>query len=119
MLRFAGDRLSFSLQWSDGTALPKGWRAFLRTNIGRVDALRKEIIYALKGGLDPSSNSWHDVPLEAAGTMWHRELCLAESGYFKAKAYAVDERGRQHWPEGPDAGVSVHPDRRHPQHLAD
>jgi len=110
VLRFAGDRLPFSLQWSDGTALPKGWRAFLRTNIGRIEALRKEIIYALKGGLDPSSNSWHDVPLEAAGTIWHRELCLAESGYFKAKAYAVDERGRQHWPEGADAGISVHPD---------
>jgi starch synthase (maltosyl-transferring) len=110
VLRFAGDRLSFSLQWSDGTTLPRGWRAFLRTNIGRADALRKEIVYALKGGLDPSSNSWHDVPLEAAGTMWHRELCLAENGYFQAKAYAVDEQGRQHWPDGPDVGINVHPD---------
>src|SRR5437867_3473390 len=110
VLRFAGDRLSFSLQWSDSTSLPRGWRAFLRTNIGRAEALRKEIVYALKGGRDPSSNSWHDVPLETASTMWHRELCLAENGYFQAKAYAVDDQGRQHWPDGPDVGISVHPD---------
>ena len=31
-------------------------------------------------------------------------------GYFKAKAYLVDPRGWQHWPEGRDFGVSVHPD---------
>jgi hypothetical protein len=110
VLRFAGDRLSFALQWSDGSALPKGWRALLRTNIGRGAALRKEIIHAHTGGLDPASNSWHDIPLEAAGTLWHREIALTETGYFNAKAYAIDPRGVQHWPEGPDLGVSVHPD---------
>ena len=36
---------------------------------------------------------------------------LAEVGYFKAKAYLVDPRGWQHWPDGPDVGISVHPDR--------
>jgi starch synthase (maltosyl-transferring) len=110
VLRFAGDRLSFALQWSDGSGLPKGWRALLRTNIGRGAALRKEIIHAHTGGLDPASNSWHDIPLEPAGTLWHREIALTETGYFEAKAYAVDPRGAQHWPEGPDFGVSVHPD---------
>lgn len=110
VLRFVGDRLSFSLQWSDGNALPEGWRAFLRTNVGRAAALHREIISAHRGGPDPASNAWHDIPLESAGTMWHRELCLTETGYFKAKAYAVDDRGRQHWPEGADPGISVHPD---------
>jgi predicted glycogen debranching enzyme len=42
---------------------------------------------------------------------WSVELPLAEVGYFKAKAYAVDARGWQHWPEGPDIGISVHPDK--------
>src|SRR5215207_937700 len=110
VLRFVGDRLSFSLQWSDGSALPEGWRAFLRTNVGRAAALHREIISAHRGGPDPASNAWHDIPLESAGTMWHRELCLTETGYFRAKAYAVDERGRQHWPDGADPGISVHPD---------
>lgn len=130
VLLFVGDRLAVSLQWGDGSQLPKGWRAFLRTNLGRAEALRKEIINkwrvqnaeckveVVPGGDEAAltDNSWHDIPLEAAGsgataTMWHRELCLTETGYFKAKAYAVDERGRQHWPEGPDLGISVHPDR--------
>jgi glycosidase len=35
---------------------------------------------------------------------------LTEAGFFKAKAYAIDANGRQHWPHGPDFGVSVHPD---------
>jgi predicted glycogen debranching enzyme len=82
----------------------------LRTNLGRAAAVRKEIIHAHTGGLDPASSSWHDIPMEAAGTLWHRELALTETGYFKAKAYAVDPRGRQHWPDGPDIGISVHPD---------
>jgi starch synthase (maltosyl-transferring) len=122
VLRFIGDRLSFSLQFDGATALPKGWRAFLRTNLGRASALRKAVIAAQSlqtgsfqtGAFQPES-MWHDVPLEEAGssktgTMWHRELCLTETGYFKAKAYAVDERGWQHWPDGPDLGISVHPD---------
>jgi glycogen debranching enzyme len=42
---------------------------------------------------------------------WRVDLTLTEVGYFQAKAYAVDERGWQVWPEGADFGVSVHPDR--------
>src|SRR4030095_4822440 len=41
---------------------------------------------------------------------WSLSFSLTEVGFFKAKAYAIDAEGRQHWPEGPDAGVSVHPD---------
>jgi len=44
------------------------------------------------------------------GDGWSLELPLAEAGYFKAKAYLIDPKGWQHWPEGPDAGISVHPD---------
>ncbi len=110
VLRFVGDRLPFSLQWNSGQALPAGWRGMLRTNLGRAAALRREIIHAHTGLLGPAASSWHDIPMEADATVWHCQLCLAEPGYFKAKAYAVDERGRQHWPDGPDVGVSVHPD---------
>ena len=35
---------------------------------------------------------------------------LAEVGYFKAKAYLLDVKGWQHWPDGADVGISVHPD---------
>src|SRR6185295_11615409 len=41
---------------------------------------------------------------------WTVSLSLTEPGFFRAKAYAIDPLGRQHWPDGPDFGVSVHPD---------
>src|SRR6185295_7371390 len=41
---------------------------------------------------------------------WTVSLSLTEPGFFRAKAYAIDPLGRQHWPEGHDFGVSVHPD---------
>jgi starch synthase (maltosyl-transferring) len=44
------------------------------------------------------------------GNEWVLELALTEPGYFCAKAYAVDERGWQTWPEGSDFGLTVHPD---------
>jgi starch synthase (maltosyl-transferring) len=40
---------------------------------------------------------------------WQIELPLAEVGYFKAKAYLLDEKNWQHWPDGADVGISVHP----------
>src|SRR5438876_2620684 len=110
ILRFVGDRLAFTLSGEGGEALPKGWRAVLRTNIGRARILRHDVIYAHTGRFCLSDASWRDLPMESAGGEWRRELTLCESGYFRAKPYAVDPEGRQHWPEGPDAGISIHPD---------
>ena len=42
------------------------------------------------------------------GEAWTLTLPATEVGCFRAKAYAVDERGFQHWPGGPDFCVSVH-----------
>ena len=41
---------------------------------------------------------------------WSLDLPLTETGYFKAKAYLIDPEGWQHWPDGADLGISVHPD---------
>ena len=41
---------------------------------------------------------------------WRCAMAVSEVGYFRAKAYAVDPQGGQHWPEGPDIGISTHPD---------
>src|SRR5436190_22016565 len=45
------------------------------------------------------------------GNEWVRELTLTETGFFRAKAYAIDLDGRQHWPDGDDVGISVHADQ--------
>jgi len=111
LLRYVGDRLSVRLELPEAAA---GWRAFLRTNLTRAGEARAETL-ALAGlpGAEPAfaGASWRDIPLAPAGQGWGLDLPLTEVGHFRAKAYAVDPGGRQHWPEGSDLGISVHPDR--------
>jgi len=104
-VRFVGDHVRFTLRDRGGN----GWRALLRTNLGRAAVLRHEIIAAHAGGPVHAGASWRDVPMQAAGDGWQIELPLTETGFFKAKAYLLDPKGWQHWPEGPDFGISVHP----------
>ena len=110
LLGFVGDRVRFALSLPEGTT-PTGWRALLRTDLGRAAAARDEVVAALGSGQAFAGASWHDIPLQrdAAGG-WAIELPLADVGYFRAKAYAVDASGQQHWPDGGDVGLSVHPD---------
>ena len=109
--RFVGDRLRFVLHDAGERRPEKGWRALLRTNLGRAEQLRREIIQAHTRGLPLAGASWRDVPMGRETGGWALELPLTEVGYFKAKAYLVGPGGWQHWPEGPDVGISVHPDR--------
>jgi predicted glycogen debranching enzyme len=109
--RFVGDRICFTLKGGDGGSRLKGWRARLRTNLGRAELLRREILEAHTRGLPLAGASWRDLPMNETAEGWSLELPLAEVGYFKAKAYLVDPRGWQHWPDGADVGIAVHPDR--------
>ncbi len=111
LLRYVGDRVRFTLRTADGTALPEGWTVRLRTNLGRAKLLREEIITAYPRRPALANAAWHDVLLDHLGGEWIRELTLTETGYFRAKAYAIDPEGRQHWPDGDDVGISVHPDQ--------
>jgi predicted glycogen debranching enzyme len=108
LVRFVGDRVRFGIRTPQGFA--KGWRALLRTNLGKAERLRQEII-ATHAGKNPVSIAfWRDVPLqEQSSGEWSIELPLTDVGFYSAKPYALDPEGRQYWPEGPDAGVSVHP----------
>jgi glycogen debranching enzyme len=110
LLRFVGDFLQFQLKTPAGAAV-KGWQARLRTNIGRAEVLRREILQAHTHGLALAGASWRDLPMSETGDGWAIDVPLGEVGYFKGKAYLVDPRGWQHWPEGSDVGISVHPDR--------
>jgi predicted glycogen debranching enzyme len=108
LLRFVGDKILFTLRDqknSGGTNL----RALLRTNLGRAALRRKEIISAHAGGAPFAGESWRDLPMQKNGDAWEIEIPLAEAGWFKAKAYLLDEKKWQHWPDGEDIGISVHP----------
>ena len=110
LLRFVGDRTVFALAHPQpGT---HGWRAFLRTNLTRATGMREEILSLLgeRSG-DPAGSSWRDIPLDEAEEGWALDLALTEPGSFCAKAYCVDPDGFQHWPEGENLCLSIHPDR--------
>ena len=111
LLRHVGDTLRFSLRAAEASHAYTGWKAFLRTDLGRADAVRAEIIKAHTAQLPLAGASWRDIPLRRtlAGE-WQIEFPLHEVGYFKAKAYATDPAGCQYWPDGPDLGISIHPD---------
>jgi predicted glycogen debranching enzyme len=108
-LRFVGDKILFTLRAEKNPAAQKNCRALLRTNLGRVAELRHEVISAHAGGAAAAGASWRDLPMQKTADGWQIELPLAEVGYFKAKAYLLDEKKWQHWPEGSDVGISVHP----------
>lgn len=108
--RFVGDRICFTLADGSGRPAREGWHARLRTDLGRAAVLGREIIQAHTKKVPPAGASWHDLPMRAEGGEWSLEVPLTEPGYFKAKAYLIDPQGWQHWPEGPDFGISVHPD---------
>ncbi|HZL43503.1 MAG TPA: amylo-alpha-1,6-glucosidase, partial [Verrucomicrobiae bacterium] len=107
--RYVGDRVRFVLKDLSGKSSHPGWAARLRTNIGRAGSLRQEIIRAHTGGLPMAGASWRDLPMTRQAEGWVVELPLAETGYFQAKAFLLDPHGWQHWPDGPDLGISVHP----------
>src|SRR3989442_13053001 len=107
--RFVGDSVRFTLKDRDGRGAGKGWHALLRTNLGRAEVLRREIIQAHTQGLPLAGASWRDLPVKAEPGGWSLELPLADPGFFKTKAYLVGPGGRQHWPSRPGVGISVYP----------
>ena len=110
LLRFVGDRVAFALAHPQPQAT--GWQAFLRTNLTRGTRMREETLSLLGAQAgDPAGSSWRDIPLQATADGWALDLALTEPGYFRAKAYCVDPEGFQHWPEGEDLSLSIHPDR--------
>ena len=110
LLRFVGDRVPFAL--AHPAPGSPGWRAFLRTNLTRGTRMRTETLALLgEGSRDPAGSSWRDIPLFEQEGGWGLDLALTEPGSFCAKAYCVDPEGFQHWPEGDNLCLSIHPDR--------
>jgi len=108
MVRYVGDRISFSVQATDER--PENFRAFLRTNLGHAEALRKEILASLERPPLLAGAAWRDIPMRWVEGAWTVDVSLTEVGFFKAKPYLLNPDGHQHWPAGPDMSISVHPD---------
>ena len=98
-VRFLGDRMRFDVTGGAGNPAA-GWKAFLRTNLGRAAVLRTEIVQAHSRGAPAAGAAMHDIPMQPAGNGWFVELGLGETGFFQAKAYLTDPKSWQHWPHG-------------------
>src|SRR5215472_17068034 len=83
--RFVGDTVHFVLRDPRGRGTTKGWQARLRTNLGRAEVLRREILEAHTRGLPLAGASWRDLPMKPTEDGWVLDLPLAEVGYFKSK----------------------------------
>lgn len=110
---FVGDRVRFHLAVEGNE--PAGARAFLRTNLTRAEVARREVV--ARAGLREQDEatfagaSWRDLPLDRVADGHALDLALVEVGHFRGKVYLLDDEGRQHWPEGADVALSVHPDQ--------
>ncbi|HEX6244229.1 MAG TPA: glycogen debranching enzyme N-terminal domain-containing protein, partial [Polyangiales bacterium] len=113
LLRYVGDR--FEIRIGRPPELDASARAFLRTNLTREEVARAEVISGAGREAEDTfafaGASWRDIPLAPRGDGYELDLALLEVGHFRAKAYCVDAKGRQFWPEGSDVGISVHPDQ--------
>jgi starch synthase (maltosyl-transferring) len=109
LVRFVGDVITFRLVGDAPVGPEEKFTARLRTTIGRGRQLREEIRRAHFHKLPPAGAAWRDLEMKWADGAWVVALPLAEVGFFRAKAYLLDEPGWQHWPDGPDFGVNVQP----------
>jgi len=112
LVHYVGDRIRFTLA-PPAEAGPQV-RALLRTNLTRAARDREETLLlsgaASSGPHTFAGAAWRDIPLQPGDQGWTLELPLTEVGWFQAKAYYLDAQGQQHWPDGEDVGISVHPD---------
>jgi len=107
MLKFRGDTITFAL------TLPgkrKG-DAFLRTNIGRADIARKEIIRNILYDEPPLGRDWFDIPMIRINDTYFRlTLPVCQEGNFEAKGYFVPSDDQDlYWPQGPNVVIKVEP----------
>ena len=76
--RYVGDRVRLGLRDRSGRAPPRGWLARVRTNLGRAERLRREILQAHTQGLPLAGASWHDLPMKPEAGGWSLDLPLTE-----------------------------------------
>jgi starch synthase (maltosyl-transferring) len=106
---YVGDWRRFEIKPSGPEQGPGEHQAFLRTNLGRAETLQKEILQRTTKAQNLALFAWQDLPMRWEQDRWILDLPLSQVGFFQAKPYLLDTGHRQTWPEGRDAGISVHP----------
>ena len=104
-LMWRGDVLTVELK----LVSPRPGRAAFRTNLGRADVRRQEIIDETEKGLTPLAKAWTDIPMrETAPGVFRVEIVLDEVGVFSGKACFFPEGTHvPEWPEGRNTHIKV------------
>lgn len=105
LVKYCGDMVRFRLLLNQDHA----GAAWLRTNIGKADVRRREIVGLVEQGTAILARDWHDVPMtRVSATVYEVVLPLVEAGRFEAKAFFLPEGSDEPvWPHGANAVIKV------------
>lgn len=109
LLRFVGDRIAVRMSCNDACDVQTGGRVFLRTSLGQGRIFHEEVKNSHTRLRRLEGKFYRDIPMRKNGDTWEISLPLIEPGFFYAKPYLLTPDRRQHWPEGPDLLIMVHP----------
>ncbi len=86
--------------------------AWLRTNLGRAQDRRNEIIFHVERRTPVLARDWHDLPMRPSANerVFEIQVPLFETGRFEAKAFFLPEGTSDPvWPEGENLIIKVEP----------
>nr|WP_320189908.1 amylo-alpha-1,6-glucosidase [uncultured Desulfobacter sp.] len=104
---FCGDVVVFNLSVSPDSP----GRAFVRTNLGNANAIRREIIRRVEKNEIKLGEAWHDLPMKEEGDgNFSIHLPLHQTGSFQAKCFFIPQDSDVPvWPEGENTKLCVEP----------
>ncbi|MEA1968832.1 MAG: alpha-amylase family glycosyl hydrolase, partial [Thermodesulfobacteriota bacterium] len=106
-VRFCGDLITFTLQVPENVE----GDAWIRTELGRVSILRREIINWIDNGDIKLNEQWHDIKMQKKDqTLFSITLPLYETGHFNAKCFFLARDSTSPvWPVGDNCVINVEP----------
>lgn len=107
LLFFRGDIAFFSLTIKSGQ---KG-KAFLRTNLGKANINRQEIILKTESQIPRRGEDWHDLEMiPVDDTTFTLSIALTEVGHFESKCFFFPEYEKEPvWIDGKNVDINVEP----------
>ncbi|OVE74021.1 hypothetical protein BVX94_01705 [bacterium B17] len=101
-----GDEITFTLE----TDLKKNGSGWIRTNIGRAEIRRQEVIDHTEKNKPILSHDWYDIEMTATSSGFTITLPLTEVGRFEAKTFFLPQDSTEPvWPEGDNIVIKVEP----------
>jgi predicted glycogen debranching enzyme len=105
MVKFCGDTVVFNLD----LPYPQKGSAWLRSNIGQAEIIRRENIREIEQDETPLGRAWFDIPMKRVDERrFSIALPFSESGHFEAKCFFLKEfQTTPIWPPGPNTVINV------------